>query len=290
MFLRSSIRRTSVAACILVLAELTAMADSSCDSAFVRGDADGDGHTNISDSVALLVRLFSSGTELACDDAADSNDDGRVDISDAALLLGHLFLGAPSPGAPFGACGRDPTPDGLGCIRFTPCPFDPPPEICDGLDNDCDDEIDEDFDLLESVDHCGRCRNACAENDWPHVARYECHFGVCLIVECTPHRYDIDGIAENGCEIFLPPDGTPCNDGKPCTDQDQYFAGVCGGTPRDCSSLDSPCSSGRCDVETGECVQVPLPAGTPCDDADPDTSNERCNGRGECVTIPILHD
>jgi hypothetical protein len=55
----------------------------------------GSGTVNITDAVAVLIRLFQGGASLACVDAADSNDDGRLDLSDAVYLLNHLFLGVP---------------------------------------------------------------------------------------------------------------------------------------------------------------------------------------------------
>ena len=41
--------------------------------------------------------------------------------SDAVSLLGHLFLGSGRPPDPFGACGPDPTADGLECEMFGIC-------------------------------------------------------------------------------------------------------------------------------------------------------------------------
>ena len=57
----------------------------------------------------------------ACLDAADANDDGRVDIADAVKILAHLFAQAGPLPAPFGACGEDPTADGLDCGQFPSC-------------------------------------------------------------------------------------------------------------------------------------------------------------------------
>jgi hypothetical protein len=53
--------------------------------------------------------------------AADANDDGQVNIADAIAALGHLFGGAGDLPPPFGACGTDPTDDGLTCVTFEPC-------------------------------------------------------------------------------------------------------------------------------------------------------------------------
>ena len=87
-----------------------------------RGDANGDGRVDISDSVAVLSYLFLGATTPGCLDAADVDDSGDLDITDGASINIFLFLGGtapPEPG-PF-ACGGDPTPDALGCRRYTEC-------------------------------------------------------------------------------------------------------------------------------------------------------------------------
>lgn len=78
---------------------------------FRRGDANGDGTSDLSDAVAALGFPFLGGGEaIGCPDAADTNDTGEIDVSDAIRLLNFLFLGAPPPPAPGPrACGEDPT-------------------------------------------------------------------------------------------------------------------------------------------------------------------------------------
>ena len=88
--------------------------------AFVRGDPNGDGWLDISDSVTILLYLFDAGL-LGCQDSADADDTGTVDITDAILLLNHLFLAGSPPSAPTGACGVDPTEDALTCDEYTDC-------------------------------------------------------------------------------------------------------------------------------------------------------------------------
>jgi len=41
----------------------------------------------------------------------------------------------------------------------------PTAELCNGLDDDCDGEVDEDFDLTSDQRHCGACNEPCGAND-----------------------------------------------------------------------------------------------------------------------------
>lgn len=93
---------------------------------FQRGDVNQDATVDIADVVALLGYLFPSAppVPLACADALDANDDGELDVSDPVRLLTLLFGSGnaplPIPGAL--VCGRDDTPDELGCLGADACP------------------------------------------------------------------------------------------------------------------------------------------------------------------------
>ncbi|MGE3167074.1 MAG: hypothetical protein AB7O52_19380 [Planctomycetota bacterium] len=92
---------------------------------FRRGDANADGSLDIGDAIQLLQVLFPGrGPQVAlpCDNAGDTNDDGQLNVADAISLLGFLFAGAPALPSPTLTCGVDPTPDGLACTSFSPCP------------------------------------------------------------------------------------------------------------------------------------------------------------------------
>ncbi|MEM7232766.1 MAG: choice-of-anchor Q domain-containing protein, partial [Planctomycetota bacterium] len=88
---------------------------------FQRGDANGDSQLDISDGIAVLLRLFTAdAAELPCQDAADANDSGELDISDAVTLFQFLFLGGDTPpGA--GECLPDETEDRLSCEDASAC-------------------------------------------------------------------------------------------------------------------------------------------------------------------------
>jgi hypothetical protein len=96
-------------------------------------------------------------------DAALSGGAGGVPAPDAALSGGAG--GAPGPDA--GALCVDADGDGVttcagDCNDAEPADAPGFRERCDGADNDCDGEVDEDFDLLTDAAHCGACNAPCA--------------------------------------------------------------------------------------------------------------------------------
>ncbi len=76
-----------------------------------------------------------------------------------------------------------------------------------------------------------------------------------------------------------------CDDGNPCTvDTTCNASGSCdGGRSRDCSHLDSDCRVGTCRPSAGGCTTDPRPSGTSCEDGDPCTVDDACDGSGVCV-------
>ena len=82
--------------------------------------------------------------------------------------------------------------------------------------------------------------------------------------------------------------GATCDDGDPCTLDDQCTAeGACSGSLRDCSSQDGACVQGQCDPDSGQCVAVALPNDVSCNDGSACTSNDRCDGNGRCEGTPL---
>jgi len=100
--------------------EVTARAaESSGPLAFLRGDANSDALLQISDSIAILDWLFSGGTPVRCQAAADPDGNSEVNLTDAIYLLNHLFLGGSEPVSPFPACGAGTS--SLSCDGPTAC-------------------------------------------------------------------------------------------------------------------------------------------------------------------------
>jgi hypothetical protein len=77
---------------------------------FRRGDHDGSGAVDITDSLNRLGFLFLGTTPSECQDASDFDNSGAVDISDSLNELTFLFLGTVVPPPPgINDCGIDPT-------------------------------------------------------------------------------------------------------------------------------------------------------------------------------------
>jgi hypothetical protein len=107
-------------------------------------------------------------------------------------------------------------------------------ERCDGLDNDCDGDTDEGFDLATDELNCGACGNIC---DLFHASS-ECQESACRVLACDPPWENCDGQHVNGCERDLQTDPLHCNGcGNECFFPNApalCVAGVC--TPGDCST------------------------------------------------------
>ena len=107
------------------------------------------------------------------------------------------------------------------------------------------------------------CAQACLVNG-------SCQGGICegapmdcsdLDDQCVIGRCDE---AIDQCVADNKENGISCNDGNPCTENDTCDTGVCSGTPKDCSSLNTECTQGTC--SNGTCVSSPLNDGMACDD------------------------
>ena len=74
-------------------------------------------------------------------------------------------------------------------------------EKCDGFDNDCDGDTDEDFALEIDPDNCGQCGKVCGP--YQHVDEAECENSKCGIKKCQEGYNDVDGVVLNGCEELV---------------------------------------------------------------------------------------
>ncbi|HEY2773809.1 MAG TPA: hypothetical protein VGK20_07130 [Candidatus Binatia bacterium] len=70
-------------------------------------------------------------------------------------------------------------------------------------------------------------------------------------------------------------DGSPCDDGLFCTENDSCQSGVCFGTAKTCDDHNI-CTDDSCDDEADQCVNTPVADDTPCDDNNDCTIDDKC--------------
>ena len=174
--------------------------------------------------------------------------------SDKSVALG-LFTGCAVTNE-WGTCSgkRLCTQAGLGACDAQ----EPAQEVCNGLDDDCDGDVDEPFDMSQD----------------PPVSI--CNDGN----DCTKDTCQ----GETGCSHALLEAGE-CKDGNPCTVADHCVQGECQGTPVLCDD-DNPCTDDIC-AETGGCVFENNHVD--CDDGDPCTVGDDCSD-GICSGFPVACD
>jgi hypothetical protein len=162
-----------------------------------------DEHDNASDGYPVV---FGDSAEPVCPEPVDADEDGHADT----------------------VCGGDDCDDGDPAVH--PGAAEP----CNGADDDCDGEVDEEFDLSADPANCGSCGHTCAQAQ------------VCSLGEC-----------ELGCDAGL----SDC-DGS-CVDlmaSDVH----CGRCERGCG-VDRACYEGECVLDCGpgtreqDGVCVPIP-------------------------------
>jgi hypothetical protein len=129
-------------------------------------------------------------------------------------------------------------------------------EACDGIDNDCNNRIDEGFDLLADPSHCGQCNNACIYANGVGA----CEQGACALAGCAENFWNTDLHAANGCEYSC----TQTNDAVELCDLDDNDCdgetdedfdilndvGHCGGCNNACAleHAEPRCSAGSCRI------------------------------------------
>jgi hypothetical protein len=126
------------------------------------------------------------------------------------------------------------------------------PELCNGIDDDCDGVIDNGFDLQTDSFNCGACGIVCSAP----TATTACAFGQCVISACTPGYVDADKNPIDGCECMLTNGGKEICDGadNDCDgvvdngfdlQNDPLNCGACG-VVCDAANAISSCQKGAC--------------------------------------------
>jgi hypothetical protein len=129
--------------------------------------------------------------------------------------------------------------------------------------------------VLRIVDSPDECRKQESAISWQR----ECE---CPI---TTEQYQEMLARLEALEQQVPPDGTPCDDGSLCTENDVYVDGECVGTPIDCDD-GNPCTDDLCDPATGCYHEY---NNDPCDDGIDCTNDDTCAG-GDCAGVPSIEN
>ncbi|MEZ4473902.1 MAG: MopE-related protein [bacterium] len=126
-----------------------------------------------------------------CGNEIDDDCDGRVDEGHDNLGMAcSAGQGACRANGAF-VCSQDRR--GTECSARPQAPMD---ELCNGADDDCDGTVDEDFEVQQDPDNCGRCGRVC---DLANAVA-GCAAGECVIDSCLEGFRNVDLRADNGCE------------------------------------------------------------------------------------------
>ena len=178
------------------------------------------------------------------------NDTGDCPCTDSSIALGLTTTCEVQ--SEYGTClgKRTCSNDGLtACNALIPAP-----EQCNGLDDDCDAEVDEP--TLQGGKYIELCDDG----------------NECTADTCAGAQGCVNEVMESG----------DCSDADPCTVADHCSAGQCVGTPVECDD-DNPCTENQC-TATGGCEFVAAPG--ECDDGNPCTLGDHCID-GECEGVQV---
>ncbi len=115
-----------------------------------------------------------------------------VDASSSGIVTGPTWL--------------EPAPDESADLYYrvvSECST-PSAETCNGLDDDCNGEVDELWDFDTDPMNCGGCGMVCVD---PPNGTAGCEGGQCVIAECDPGFGDLNGDYADGCEWTCRPAG-----------------------------------------------------------------------------------
>jgi len=236
---------------------LVDMNDPNCPECTSNADCD-DGNMCTTDTCSAGLCVYSPRP-----DGSTCNDGLYCNVGEACLA-----------GACAGGAARDCSAFGDQCNTAS----------CDEMLNQCTQSPVADGTACEDAQYCtvneaclaGTCTGGAARDC--SSLDDQCNTGVCddTADQCTPQPVV---------------NGTACDDGLYCTENETCQAGSCtAGSPIDCSSLDDMCNLGACDESGDTCYADPAPKeGLACDDGDACTMTDTCSS-GTCSGAPLDSD
>jgi hypothetical protein len=256
--------------------------------------------------LAYPSKLGSNAYYLAFEDWPGANETGWPDDGDFNDKVFKLTgIRCPGGGEPCDTGKLGPCAQGLTeCRADQPLvckPLVPPkPEICDGIDNDCDGVVDG-TGLCREGQICNRgtCVSGCGRGEFICQPTEKCDEEYCVEIACAGVRCEAGKVCRQGtcvaaCDGITCPVHQVCRDGKcidPCSGIVCDIGRVCRGgvcvEKCDCGG----CPAGlACDVASGACLDPGCPsrvcaAGTTCvhgECIDP-CRNAKCPAGGTCV-------
>jgi len=173
------------------------------------------------------------------------------------------------------------------CLRFQACyQKNCGDDGCGGTCGECEPAQVCDEGVCSDEQGCGTahaCLSQCGQDD------AECK-DWCLRVPAVcpaPEKCHDEGTCnlDTGlCEYPVHKDHTPCDDKNACTRLDECIDGVCVGLdPVICPGEDQCVNEGKCNRRTGEYSKPLKDRGTPCDDGNACTKDDKCDRKGVCI-------
>ena len=193
-----------------------------------------------SDCLEVGARCIQSGAQLVCVMPCEGTSDCEQHTpgSTCESINGSMLCQVPTGGCSCSDPDGDGYGSGLNCPKAgTDCaPYDETrnpdaEEVCDYLDNNCDGDIDEGFELDNDVENCGQCGRVCQA---PEGTTAVCEAGECGVSDCPEGSGDCD-LDPTTCETDF---GTDVNNCGGCGNRCEFANGVGACVEGDCQFVE----------------------------------------------------